>query len=113
MKFDLKKPCKACPFLKDTTMTLRPGRMTGIAATLRNDKTVFPCHKTTEHGDDGNTIPRDHEQACMGALTYALKHHHQIPILARLAIRAGETTIHTIASNFDTIEEPGKWKTDR
>lgn len=112
MKFGLKKPCGNCPFIKDTEMVLQPGRMTGIVQTLQRDTNVFPCHKTTQHDDeDGGTIPHSKEQACMGAIAFMLKHHGRLPILARLALSAKETTIAIIEANFDNITPPGKWRT--
>lgn len=115
MKFDLKKPCKQCPFIKGTTMALSPGRMEGIVESLRSDYNVFPCHKTAQHDEDeeGNsiTVPHENEQACMGALAYAYQHHGVTPVLARLAISRGETNLKLIAHTIDRLEEPGKWPT--
>lgn len=116
MKFDLKKPCGNCPFIKGTSMVLRPGRMLGIVRALRNDYTVFPCHKTTRFDEDENgdtsTVPHAKEQACMGALAYTLEHMGRIPVLARIAIASGDLTIERIESNFERNTPPGEWRTD-
>lgn len=47
MKFDLKKPCKDCPFINgsSTNVTLAEGRLKGIVEDIRNDMS-FICHKT-------------------------------------------------------------------
>jgi hypothetical protein len=113
VKFDLKKPCKDCPFIKGTTMKLRPGRMASITRDLRNDYVVFPCHKTTKHDDDGELVQREREQACMGALAYSRAHLPQLPVLARIAIARGETTLECIEANLDAIENPHQWSTTR
>jgi hypothetical protein len=115
MKFTLKRPCSNCPFIKGTSMELQPGRMEGIVEHIKSDYNVFPCHKTTKHDEDEEgesiTVPHDKEQACMGALAYAYRHHGVIPVMARLAIRYGELDIKTIEVNFKNLEEPGKWPT--
>lgn len=49
MNFDMRTPCKDCPFRTDHPIQLREGRMAGILNdVLHRDKT-FACHKTT-HG---------------------------------------------------------------
>lgn len=114
MNFDLQKPCKDCPFIKGTSMVLRPGRMASISRDLKNDYSVFPCHKTThrrEENEDGSYAFSGQEQACMGSLAYTLKTHGHIPVLARLAIGRGEVTLAQIEGNIDCIEEKGKWST--
>lgn len=115
MNFNLKRPCSNCPFIKGTTMELQPGRMEGIVETLQSDYSVFPCHKTTQHGEDEDgesiTVPHDKEQACMGALAYMQHHHGVLPVMARLAIRFGELKYETIEVNCKKLEEPGKWPT--
>lgn len=124
MQFDLKRPCKDCPFIKGTTMVLNPGRMEGIAEHLSNDFNVFPCHKTTHQlapegreeeydSEEGGYSLHGREQACMGALAYTLKHHGNLPVLARLAIRGDPSKINTIRDNFHLITPPGKWRTSK
>ena len=96
-------------------MVLRPGRMKGIAAATADDLSVFPCHQHTRGETNDETGQYQHngeEQACLGALAYGLKNHGQIPVLARMAIRDRQINIHLIASHFDAIEDPGRWKTD-
>lgn len=117
MNFTLKKPCSNCPFIKGTTMVLNPGRMEGIVEHLRDDYNVFPCHKTTQHDEteegESITVPHEKEQACMGALAYTLKHHKNLPVMARIAIRFGKLDPKQIEVNFKNLEEPGKWPTQR
>ncbi len=122
MNFDLKRPCKDCPFIEGTTMVLQPGRMEGIVEHLQNDYNVFPCHKTThqlapegledEYGDeDGGYAFHGREQACMGALAYSLKHHGRLPVLARITLMSNRSLVKTIESNFDSITNPDEWRT--
>lgn len=64
MKFDLKQPCKECPFVpgSSTNTTLAKGRLGSIIADLRADMS-FTCHKTLD-------LPTSDEQHCAGALIF-------------------------------------------
>lgn len=63
MKFDMKTPCKDCPFLvgSSTNQTLREGRLEEIVDGIRSDGT-FQCHKTLEENIE--------DQHCAGALVF-------------------------------------------
>lgn len=63
MKFDMKTPCKDCPFLvgSSTNRTLREGRLEEIVEAIRSDGT-FQCHKTIDEDID--------DQHCAGALVF-------------------------------------------
>lgn len=57
MRFDLKKPCKNCPFLKASVQPankgwLSKGRAQGIIDSLLYHGGTFPCHKTTRMDDE-------------------------------------------------------------
>lgn len=73
MKFDLKKPCKDCPFRNDKPQNkgwLGEERAKEIYQTLMNDG-LFPCHKTHDYSrsnDDGKFEHQDSHQFCAGAL---------------------------------------------
>lgn len=101
--FNLRKPCKNCPFKKGTDMELRPGRMEGIVESLKDDHAVFHCHKTLDQED---------KSACMGALAYMHEHHGLLPVLARVAISRKTLSLKLIANNVEYLEEPGKWPTN-
>lgn len=63
MRFDLKRPCRECPFLKGRSY-LHSERAREIAeVTLVGDKT-FTCHKTLDH----------EHQHCAGALIMSERH---------------------------------------
>lgn len=67
MKFDLKTPCKDCPFVKGNTMKLHPERVNELDDGLRH--TTFSCHKTVEYDDeDGEGYDTEDTQHCAGAL---------------------------------------------
>lgn len=64
MRFDLKRPCKDCPFLcgSSTNMSLSESRMNEIKEGLLNDSS-FTCHKTLD-------LPRNKQQHCAGAMIF-------------------------------------------
>lgn len=62
MKFDLKRPCKECPFRHDRPGYLRAERVEEITNALLGGQT-FQCHKTIDKGTK-------HEQHCAGALIF-------------------------------------------
>ena len=74
MKYDLKKPCKSCPFVIAIEFHLRPERIEEI----RDCRAEFSCHNTGDYdGDDdvydeagvGNPYrSTEGEQHCLGHL---------------------------------------------
>lgn len=64
MNFDLKTPCKDCPFLQGKSY-LNPDRAYEIAEYTVQDNTMFSCHKTL--------ASKKGEQHCAGALIMAEK----------------------------------------
>jgi hypothetical protein len=69
MHFDLKKPCKDCPFLPGscTNTTLKPGRIDSIIKAVHEEDLTFACHKTTDRPDQVDW------QHCAGALIHLEK----------------------------------------
>lgn len=64
--FDLKRPCKNCPFLKSQGHLFRLGeeRVRGIV-----DAPAFQCHKTLDFdADDGEGRAGDQPQQCAGLM---------------------------------------------
>jgi hypothetical protein len=69
MYFDLKTPCKGCPFRTDCRPHwLSRARAFEIAQSIQKRGHTFPCHKTTEHDEDDNFVRTGNEQHCAGAL---------------------------------------------
>lgn len=70
MKFDLKEPCKECPFLRGSTTnkTLVKGRLEEIVDAIRDDA-HFTCHKTLNK-------PLKERQHCGGALIFLEKENN-------------------------------------
>ena len=65
----IKKPCKHCPYRHDVKPFLHPERGEELAYTATNPYNSFPCHKTTSHDDDGETVGQAQWQQCAGFLT--------------------------------------------
>lgn len=68
MKFDLKRPCKDCPFRTDINFYLRTDRVKEICHSITVDDATFACHKTTQHDDEGDLQVTKKSQHCAGAL---------------------------------------------
>lgn len=82
MKFDLKKPCKDCPFIPGscTNTTLSKRRITSIVTDIENDMS-FSCHKTTDK-------PSSQHQHCAGAMIF-LERENKPNQMMRFAERLG------------------------
>jgi hypothetical protein len=72
MKFDLKAPCRECPFRTDVRPYLRPGRVREILDAIIGRQQTFACHKTVDYSgaEDGESdgVVGDNSQNCAGAL---------------------------------------------
>lgn len=97
MKFDLKQPCKDCPFIKgsSTNISLAKGRIEGIVADLRADCS-FTCHKTLD-------LPTMEQQHCAGALIF-LEREERPNQMMRIAERLNMYDRTKLKSNVDLIE---------
>lgn len=96
MKFNLKKPCKDCPFRNDKPHQkgwLGKERASRIYNGLIGGD-CFPCHKTHNYTDDelgdGQFVHQEGHQFCAGALIMLEneKTTHQSQAL-RMAVRLG------------------------
>ena len=98
MQFDLKQPCKDCPFIKgsSTNRTLAEGRLNDIIDTIRHDKT-FTCHKTLE-------LPSSEQQHCAGALVF-LEREKCPNQMMRIAERFGMYDRHALKMDVDLIDK--------
>lgn len=61
MRFELTRPCSECPFRRDITFHLAPGRAQDIVGAVFDDEKVFTCHKTLH-------LPELDQQHCAGVL---------------------------------------------
>lgn len=65
----MEKPCKHCPFRRDVTPFLTTPRAEEIAFAACNPYNSFPCHKTLDYDDDGETMAVSESLQCAGFLT--------------------------------------------
>lgn len=72
MNFDLKRPCKDCPFRTDVKPYLTASRAREITDAITRQQATFSCHKTNQlvDGDDGENevLETGKSQHCAGAL---------------------------------------------
>ncbi|MEC0225926.1 hypothetical protein [Paenibacillus alba] len=82
MRFNLRRPCKDCPFIQGsrTNTTLAEGRIESIVSDLMDGMT-FACHKTIE-------FKSSEQEHCAGALQY-LEREERPNQLMRIAERIG------------------------
>lgn len=122
MKFDLKKPCDNCPFLRDNrAVRLKPVRAFQIGSQMLSwNGGSFACHKTTvcdEGGEeDGSRCETSETQHCAGALIFNIKNQADVQLL-RLAEGVGlydprkftelplDEKVRLFARVFDSLEE--------
>lgn len=116
MKFELKKPCSNCPFLRVGGVRLTQGRVREIAGVMLNSQGgTFACHKTTTleangEGQEDNVATLD-SQHCVGALIFAEKHgvaNQAMRIAERLGLyKASELMAdkETVDSVFSTLKQ--------
>lgn len=80
----MKAPCPHCPFRRDVTPYLHPGRAAEIAYAAQNPYNSFACHKTTvsdeEFGGDGNSmVATSDSKECAGFLTLRAQSGEDVP----------------------------------
>lgn len=70
MKFDLKRPCKMCPFRTDCMKGwLGEQRAEGIIESMTKQDQSFTCHETNTFDDeDGEATVTKDSQHCAGAM---------------------------------------------
>jgi hypothetical protein len=70
----MKEKCADCPFGRSAKQlhmrhSLKPGRFKEICQAVWQGG-YFPCHKTTEFDDDGESVPSADEKVCRGSLEF-------------------------------------------
>lgn len=72
----MKKPCKGCPFLKETKPYLTPERGAELAYRTLNPYNTFPCHKTVSYVDeDGPVADLSKAVPCAGFLSMGSRYN--------------------------------------
>jgi len=110
VKFDLKKPCPGCPFLRTgpDVVRLLPDRIPEVWATSQFDGPNLPCHKTVDYDaiDDGEgedaQITKD-TQHCVGAILSGLASETGPNQLSRIMGRLGALDIDALESQIDLV----------
>ena len=106
--FDLKSPCRTCPFRKGKGENFQLGadRVREIA-----EATAFQCHGTVQYGEDeyGEPVmgPGDNPQQCAGLMAMLSRERRPNSIM-QLATRLGyldPTKLDPDNLAYDTLEE--------
>lgn len=99
-QFNLKRPCKDCPFRKDKAPYLHPDRAHEIASDVVHHDAWFVCHKTLEQ-------PESRQEACAGSIIFADK-HNMTNGYYRVIERFGGIAMDSYLDKeqvFDTVED--------
>lgn len=105
MKFDLKKPCKDCPFRNDIHPFLSRERAEEIASSL--ERHTFPCHKTVDYShddDEGAGRVHSNSQHCAGAMIMLEKMEAPSQMM-RIAERLGVYDYRKLDMNAPVFED--------
>ncbi len=74
MNFDLRRPCKDCPFRTDIPGFLSKARAREITRAITDGQGTFSCHKLNDFTEDDEgepvVIEGDKAQHCAGALIF-------------------------------------------
>ncbi len=113
MKWDLKRPCENCPFLKKGGIRLRRDRIRElVSGALDPQGATFACHKMVEWDEDGYTeINAKKQKHCAGALIFAEKHdtaNQGTRIAERLGLYDARILMdnkEAVASVFDSLPQ--------
>lgn len=99
--FRLVAPCDNCPFRRDVTPYLSPGRIDLIRESLTVREQWFPCHKTTTTAaEDGNSA------VCVGSLKLVEKMNLRPRFWRQaIALRLYEPGKLTGAAVYDDFDE--------
>lgn len=98
MRLDMKKPCRDCPFIKNssTNQTLTPERLMDIKQDLLYQDASFTCHKTLD-------LPYHDHQHCAGALMY-LEEKNRPNQWMRIAERLGYYNKNKLHQDYSEID---------
>jgi hypothetical protein len=100
--FDLKRPCKNCPFRKGVgeTFQLSPARLREI-----KHGPAFQCHKTVDYSewDDPEKRAGDRPQQCAGLMA-VLAREGATNTIMQVAERFGHLDLRTLDPNNEAYE---------
>lgn len=105
MKFNLKRPCKDCPFRTDITFYLWTKRVEEICDSITEGDGTFACHKTTSINDEGETAVTSSSQHCAGALIM-LEKNDQPNQMMRIMERLGKYDRRLLDMESPVFEGP-------
>lgn len=103
MRFDLKKPCKACPFRTDRVGYLGVKRADEIAENLLSDDfNWFGCHETTVADENGDLHCGEETQHCLGAIMFLLN-TVGLNVVTRVAVISGKLDLKNLDRSVPVV----------
>lgn len=113
MKFNLKKPCSGCPFLRhgDRAVRLRNARrVSEVWAAATHAGPTFPCHKTVDYDEEDLSRPQSTQEHCLGAILAGIASGEGPNQLSRIMLRLRGIPPEAISDEnlklvFDSEEE--------
>ena len=111
MYFNLKRPCKTCPFRTDKDFFLNVERAEEITDAVTRQQGTFACHNTTnEEGFDediGEYCPTGEEEHCAGVLIILekLEQPNQMMRIAERLSLYDRSKLDMHAPVFDDFED--------
>lgn len=107
MNFDLRTPCKNCPFSRRQRGFLTAARAAEILEGITTGDGTFSCHKTVEYGEgDGEDTPGEdgpNTFHCAGALIFLEKLEMPNQMM-RIAERLGYYDRFALDMSADVVE---------
>lgn len=103
MDFTMTVPCNNCPFRSDKHFPLGLGTINKIV----NAPGTFPCHKTVDYNEDGDSVVKENSKVCAGYLIL-LEKEKQPSQMMRIAERLGlydYTKLDIESPVYDSIKD--------
>ncbi len=112
MRYDLKKPCKSCPFRTDVEPFLPVARVREIVRSITVQQQTFSCHNTNEFDEEeGYAIETSDSRHCAGAMIFLMANDQQnggMNQMMRIAYRLNmfdPDALDLAAPVYDTLED--------
>lgn len=113
MKFNLKKPCSGCPFLRDGHKAVRlrnAHRVSEVWAAATSTGPTFACHKTVDYDEEDLSRPQSAQEHCLGAILAGIVSGEGPNQLSRIMLRLRVIPPEAISDEklklvFDSEEE--------
>lgn len=94
MKYTLRTPCADCPFRTDIRPFLSGEDRVRELEQAQDGE--FPCHKTTELGEEDELLNREDTVACAGRMIMSMNAYNGLGTIDALSARLGMFDPHAL-----------------